>query len=230
MKILIVEDEKDIAHNIAEYLRDEAFTVDIAYDGETAVESICNPNLGYECILLDILLPKKNGLTVCREVRSLGVKTPIIMLTALDSLDNLTTGLDIGADDYIAKPFSFRELISRIKAVTRRTSLAEIEWSRLRVADLELDTKTKTAFRWGREIPLSRIHFQILEVLMRHAGSVLSKSDIENRVWESKKELWSDVVRTHIQMLRVQIDRDFDTKLIQTVRGLGYKIQAPENM
>ena len=127
MKILIVEDEKDIAHNIAEYLRDEAFTVDIAYDGETAVESICNPNLGYECILLDILLPKKNGLTVCREVRSLGVKTPIIMLTALDSLDNLTTGLDIGADDYIAKPFSFRELISRIKAVTRRTSLAEIE-------------------------------------------------------------------------------------------------------
>ena len=127
MKILIVEDEKDIAHNIAEYLRSEAFTVDIAYDGVSAVESICNNNLGYECILLDILLPKKNGLTVCREVRSLGVKTPIIMLTALDSLDNLTTGLDIGADDYIAKPFSFRELISRIKAVTRRTSLAEIE-------------------------------------------------------------------------------------------------------
>ena len=127
MKILIVEDEKDIAHNIAEYLRDEAFTVDIAYDGETAVESICNPNLGYECILLDILLPKKNGLTVCREVRSLGVKTPIIMLTALDSLDNLTNGLDIGADDYMAKPFSFRELISRIKALTRRTALADTE-------------------------------------------------------------------------------------------------------
>ena len=127
MKILIVEDEKDIAHNIAEYLRSEAFTVDIAYDGVSAVESICNNNLGYECILLDILLPQKDGLTVCREVRSLGVKTPIIMLTALDSLDNLTNGLDTGADDYMAKPFSFRELISRIKAVTRRTSLAEIE-------------------------------------------------------------------------------------------------------
>ena len=127
MKILIVEDEKDIAHNIAEYLRSEAFTVDIAYDGVSAVESICNNNLGYECILLDILLPKKNGLTVCREVRSLGVKTPIIMLTALDSLDNLTNGLDTGADDYMAKPFSFRELISRIKALTRRTALADTE-------------------------------------------------------------------------------------------------------
>ena len=127
MKILIVEDEQDIAHNIAEYLRSEAFTVDIAYDGVSAVESICNNNLGYECILLDILLPKKNGLTVCREVRSLGVKTPIIMLTALDSLDNLTNGLDTGADDYMAKPFSFRELISRIKALTRRTALADTE-------------------------------------------------------------------------------------------------------
>ena len=127
MKILIVEDEKDIAHNIAEYLRSEAFTVDIAYDGVSAVESICNNNLGYECILLDILLPQKDGLTVCREVRSLGVKTPIIMLTALDSLDNLTNGLDTGADDYMAKPFSFRELISRIKALTRRTALADTE-------------------------------------------------------------------------------------------------------
>ena len=119
MKILIVEDEQDIAHNIAEYLRNEAFTVDTVYDGESAIQSICKEHLGYECILLDVLLPQKDGLTVCREVRSLGVKTPIIMLTALDSLDNLTNGLDTGADDYMAKPFSFRELISRIKALTR---------------------------------------------------------------------------------------------------------------
>ena len=127
MKILIVEDEQDIAHNIAEYLRNEAFTVDTVYDGESAIQSICKEHLGYECILLDVLLPQKDGLTVCREVRSLGVKTPIIMLTALDSLDNLTNGLDIGADDYMAKPFSFRELISRIKALTRRTALADTE-------------------------------------------------------------------------------------------------------
>lgn len=127
MKILIVEDEKDIAENIAEYLRDEAFTVDIVHDGESAIEAISNEGAGYECILLDILLPKKSGLIVCQEIRALGIKTPVIMLTALDTTDNITNGLDMGADDYIAKPFAFRELISRIKAVTRRTALADTD-------------------------------------------------------------------------------------------------------
>lgn len=223
MRILLIEDDKYIAQNIREFLEQNTFSVDVTNDGEEGFR-LAKSSTPYDCIILDRMLPSKEGTIICRELRAMGIKTPILMLTAKDTIDAKIEGLDSGADDYIVKPFSLREILSRLNALIRRSYDNLSAGIELRVADLCLDTKTKKVIRAGKEIPLSKKHFQLLEFLMRNKGSVLSKSEIEEHIWDMNADLWSDVVRSHIQILRTKIDKDFDKKLIRTVHSMGYTI------
>ncbi|MDD4151949.1 MAG: response regulator transcription factor [Candidatus Gracilibacteria bacterium] len=223
MKILLIEDEPQISKNIEEFLKQNTFAVDIAMDGEQGFHLAKSSN-PYDIIILDLMLPKKDGISVCRDLRKLDIKTPIIMLTAKDTIDNKIEGLDSGADDYIVKPFSLRELLSRINSIIRRSYDNLEDGTKLIVGDLILDTKTKKIRRSGKDIILSKKHFQILELLMRNKGKVISKQEIEEQLWDMNSELWSDVVRSHIQIIRSKIDKDFDKKLIKTMHSMGYTI------
>jgi DNA-binding response OmpR family regulator len=173
---------------------------------------------------LDLMLPKKDWISICKDLRWLWVKTPIIILTAKDAIDSKIEWLDIWADDYIIKPFSLRELLSRINALIRRTYNNLEDGTKLIVDNLILDTKTKKVTRWWKEIVLSKKHFQILELLMRNKWNVLSKQEIEEQLWDMNAELWSDVVRSHIQIIRTKIDKDFPKKLIKTFHSMWYSI------
>ena len=223
MRILLVEDDSEIGKNIREFLMQNTFSVDLVSDGEEAF-SLAKSSTPYDIIILDIMLPRRDGISICRDLRSLGIRTPIIMLTARDSVDAKIEGLDTGADDYIVKPFSLRELLSRMNVLLRRKYDTMEDGTELKIADLILSTKTKRVTRSGQDITLSKKHFQLLELLMRNRGRVLSKSEIEEHIWDINAELWSDVVRSHIQVLRSKIDRDFEKKLIKTIHGMGYTI------
>jgi DNA-binding response OmpR family regulator len=225
MRILVVEDESAIAKNIAEYLRQQTFAVDIAHDGNQGWELARNHS--YDICLLDWMLPGMTGLELCQRLRGINPKAAIIMLTARDTLDDRVTGLGTGADDYLVKPFELRELLARIQALLRRASHSDVDGQILHIDDLSLNTDTKHVERAGKEIHLTRKLYQLLEFLMRSAGKVLSKSDIEAHVWDAQAELWSDVVRSHIQKLREKIDKGHKTKLIRTVHGMGYTIDKP---
>ena len=222
MRILIVEDEHGIAENIAEYLRQHSFAVDIAEDGKKGWElASANP---YDMILLDWMLPGMSGIELCTKIREKEAQAAIIMLTAKDTLDDKVEGLTTGADDYIVKPFELRELLARIQTQLRRQYRNQPQQGILRVGDLTLDLERREAKREGKRIILTKKLFQLLEYLMRNAGRVVTKSDIETHIWDTRAELWSDVVRSHLQKLREKVDKDFEKKLIHTVHGFGYKI------
>jgi DNA-binding response OmpR family regulator len=227
MRILIVEDEPAIAKNIAEYLRQQTFAVDIAYDGNKGWEFAKNNT--YDVCLLDWMLPGMTGLELCQKLRGINPQAAIIMLTARDTLDDRVTGLGTGADDYLVKPFELRELLARIQALLRRSSRTEVDGQILRVGDLSLNTDTKHVERAGKEIHLTRKLYQLLEFLMRNAGKVVSKSDIEAHVWDAHAELWSDVVRSHIQKLRKELDDGSSIQIIRTVHGMGYTIDPSQH-
>lgn len=222
MRILIVEDEKNIAHNIAEYLRQHAFSVDIAYDGKQAWKLI--HSAPYDVVLLDWMLPEMDGLELCQKIRDENLDLLILMLTAKDTLDDKVLGLDRGADDYLVKPFELRELHARIQALLRRKYRNQAHNNVLRVGDLTLDIGAQEVRRKGKPILLTRKLYQLLEFLMRNKDRVVSKSEIEAHIWDANAELWSDVVRSHMQKLREKVDRGFSKKLIHTVHGMGYKI------
>ncbi len=228
MKILVVEDERGIAENIAEYLRQYSFAVDTAYDGNTGLE-LAKSNT-YDIALLDWMLPGTDGLTLCKMLRKEFPQLGIIMLTAKDTIDDRVSGLDTGADDYIVKPFALKELMARIQSLLRRSYRNQPDAShQLTVGDLSLDLQTRTASREGKSIVLTKKLFQILELLMRNANRVVSKAEIEAHIWDASAELWSDVVRSHMQKLREKVDKDFDKKLIRTAHGTGYMItDAPD--
>jgi DNA-binding response OmpR family regulator len=222
MRILVVEDERRIAAFIERGLEEEHYAVDVAYDGEEALDWAAV--VDYDLILLDILLPKKDGIQVCRELRDRGSKVPILMLTARDAVEDRVRGLDSGADDYLVKPFAFQELLARIRALLRRQS--EVKTTQIQVGDLVLDTVTRRATRAGQVIELTAREYALLEFLMRHPRQVLSRTQIGEHVWDYDFFSTSNVVDVYIGYLRRKIDRDFDVKLIQTVRGAGYKIEA----
>jgi heavy metal response regulator len=222
MRILVVEDERRIAAFIKRGLEEERYAVDVAYDGQEALDWATV--VDYDLIVLDILLPKKDGIQVCRELRDRGSKVPILMLTARDAIKDRVRGLDSGADDYLVKPFAFQELLARIRALLRRQS--EVKTTQLQLADLVLDTVTHRATRAGRLIELTSREYALLEFLMRHPRQVLSRTQIAEHVWDYGFYLTSNVVDVYIGYLRSKIDKDFDVKLIQTVRGAGYKIEA----
>jgi heavy metal response regulator len=222
MRILVVEDERRITAFIKRGLEEEHYAVDVAYDGEEALDWVAM--VDYDLIVLDVLLPKKDGIEVCRELRAQGNKVPILMLTARDAIEDRVQGLDSGADDYLVKPFAFQELLARIRALLRRSG--EIKTPRLQVGDLVLDTITHRASRGGQVIELTAREYALLEFLMRHPGQVLSRTQILEHVWNYDFFTTSNVVDVYISYLRRKIDRGFEVKLLQTVRGVGYKIEA----
>jgi len=222
MRILVVEDERRITAFIKQGLEEENYAVDVAYDGIEALDWASAVN--YDLILLDVLLPHKDGIEVCRELRAQGSGVPILMLTARDAVEDRVRGLDSGADDYLVKPFAFQELLARMRALLRRGS--EAKTTRLQVGDLILDTLTRQAFRNERVIELSTREYALLEFLMRHPSQVLSRTQIADHVWSYDFFTASNVVDVYIGYLRRKIDDGFAIKLIQTVRGAGYKIEA----
>jgi DNA-binding response OmpR family regulator len=222
MRILVVEDERRITAFIKQGLEEENYAVDVAYDGVEALDWASA--VDYDLILLDVLLPHKNGIEVCRELRAQGRDVPVLMLTARDAVEDRVRGLDSGADDYLVKPFAFQELLARIRALLRRGG--ETKTMRLQVGDLILDTLARRASRGGRVIELSTREYALLEFLMRHPGQVLGRTQIVDHVWSYDFLTTSNVVDVYIGYLRRKIDDDFEIKLIQTVRSAGYKIEA----
>jgi two-component system, OmpR family, copper resistance phosphate regulon response regulator CusR len=220
--ILVVEDERKIREFLRRGLEEEGYTVKVAADGEAGFE-LASGN-AYDLIVLDLLLPRRDGLDVCRALRAGGVTTPVLMLTARDTVTDRVTGLDVGADDYLTKPFAFEELLARIRALLRREGTARPPV--LRVADLVLDPATRTVTRRGQTVDLTNREYQLLHLLMRHPGQVLGRALIEERVWGYDFDSGSNVVDAYIRLLRRKIDRGYPTQLIHTVRGAGYALRA----
>ena len=221
VRILVIEDNSDIAANLGDYLEDRGHTVDFAADGVTGLHLAVVHE--FDAIVLDLNLPGMDGIEVCRKLRNEARKqTPVLMLTARDSLDNKLAGFDSGADDYLIKPFAFTELLARIQALIRRATAAPAS-TQVTVGDLTLDLRTRRAVRAGREIEALRPReFALLEYLMRNAGRVVSKTMILSHVWDYSFDPRTNVVDVLVHRLREKIDRDFDHKMIQTVRGMGY--------
>lgn len=223
MRILIVEDEPKVAAFIKKGLEEQAYEVDQAYDGffgkKLALEN------EYDLIILDVILPQKNGLEVCREIRPFKPGVPILMLTALGSTDDKIMGLDSGADDYLVKPFVFQELLARIRALTRRSYDAPAN-EILRLADLEMNLTKKAVTRSGKPISLTAREFSLLHYLMRNKERVVSRVDIIEQVWETSFDTGSNVIDVYINFLRKKIDKDFSPKLIHTLVGMGYVLKA----
>ncbi|HNS35695.1 MAG TPA: response regulator transcription factor [Mesotoga sp.] len=222
MKVLVVEDERDLGRLLKEFLEREGFVVETAADGE---EGLYMATSGpFDVIVLDILLPKLNGWQVLEGIRSSGSKIPVLMLTALDGIEDKVKGFYLGADDYLSKPFDIRELVVRIQSLLRRSQPVGTPSSILKVGDLALDMSLKTVIRGNERIALRKKEYQILEYLMLNSGRVVPKSELEEHLWNEDDELWSDVIRSHIKNLRKKIDGGHKKKLIKTVRGMGYEI------
>jgi two-component system, OmpR family, response regulator len=221
MKVLVVEDEHRIAEAIKEGLVNESYAVDLAFDGEDGYNAASADE--YDVIILDVMMPGMDGNEVCKKLRQDGDHTPIMMLTAKDQDNDIVRGLDSGADDYLAKPFSFEVLLARLRALLRRPkdSLGES----LVVGSLELDPVTKRVKRDDKEIELSKKEYSILEYMMRHSGQLLSKNNIISHVWDFDADVLPNNVEVFINFLRNKIDRPFDKPLIHTVRGFGYRLQ-----
>ena len=220
MRILIAEDERDLNNLIYKRLSRAGYSVDCAFDGDEALDYIDAGE--YDCILLDIMMPVLDGYGVLKAMRQRGLNVPVIFLTAKDSVDDKIRGLDMGANDYIVKPFSFDELLARIRANTRQENN---QTSVYRISDLTLDTASHKVTRNDREITLSAKEFQLLEYLMKNAGKVLSRESIENHIWNFDYEGGTNVVDVYISYLRQKIDSKSDIKLIKTVRGVGYTVR-----
>jgi len=222
MKILVVEDEERVAQFIQKGLKEEGHAVDVSYDGEDG--SFLAEVNDYDLILLDVMLPKKNGISVCREIRARGVVTPVLMLTARDSVEDRVRGLDAGADDYLVKPFAFEELLARVRALLRRRS--DTKTPTLQLADLELDPITRLVTRAGKPIRLTTKEYSLLEYLLRNANKVLSRTLIGEHVWDMNFDPESNVIDVYISHLRNKIDKGYDVPLLHTMRGQGYLLSA----
>lgn len=224
MRLLIVEDEKDLREILKKRLVKEKYSVDACGNGLEAMDYI--DMTSYDGMILDIMVPGKDGLSILKEVRNQGKDTPILMLTAKDGIEDRVKGLDLGADDYLVKPFAFDELLARIRVMMRRKP--SFTFNRLEVADLILDRDTKQVWRNGKEIFLSAKEFMILECLMRNKNVVLSRNQIEQNAWDFNFEGSSNVIDVYIRYLRKKIDEGFERKLIHTVRGAGYVLRDVE--
>jgi len=218
MRILIVEDEKKLAENITEKLQLELFTVDWVADGELGLDQALTEE--YDLIILDIMLPKKTGLAILSELRDAKLTTPVLLLTALSHVEDKVKGLDLGADDYLTKPFAMAELLARVRLLLRR--VGDQKSSCLDIADLILDTKTHEVFRNNQLIDLTPKEYAILEFMLYNKNHTLSRLTIAEHVWGYNVETMTNFVDVHIKNLRQKIDNQFSTKLIHTIRGIGY--------
>jgi DNA-binding response OmpR family regulator len=220
MKILVVEDEHLIATSIKKGLEQEKYIVDVAFDGLEGYDLASSGD--YDLIILDLMLPKIDGLSICRRIRQEKNHTPILMLTAKSQLEDKVVGLDSGADDYLTKPFAFEELLARIRALARRPQSAVSEV--LSFGDLSFDVSTLEVSRRGKNIKLSGKEYALLECLMRHPKQILSKDQLIKHVWSYESNILPNTVEVYIRNLRQKIDKNYKVKLIKTVRGFGYKI------
>jgi two-component system copper resistance phosphate regulon response regulator CusR len=218
MRILVVEDQEHVARVLAKGLREESFAVDIASDGRQAL--FLAETSAYDLILLDVLLPEVDGLEVCRTLRANDVVTPVLMLTARDSVAAKIDGLNLGADDYLTKPFDFNELLARVRALLRRGPLYRAP--RLAVADLELDTNTHEAARGGHRIGLTAKEYALLEHFMRNPSRIVTRAHISEHVWDESFDPFSNIVEIYVSRLRRKVDDGFSPKLLHTRRGAGY--------
>ena len=218
MRILVVEDDDKAARLLGKGLREEGFAVDVAHDGDQGDELLAVNT--YDVVILDWLLPGKDGLALCRDVRARGVQTPVLMLTARQALSDRVTGLNLGADDYLTKPFAFAELLARIHALLRRSEMSRPPV--IEVADLTLDPRSHEVRRAGTPLHLTPREYAILEVLMRRAGEVVARSRLAESVWEEEQDRLTNLLDVHVSHLRRKVDRPGLAPLIHTVRGRGF--------
>lgn len=224
MRILVAEDEPRLAALLEQSLAEVGWQVDVHPDGRSALAAAMSGSPPYDVLLLDWMLPQLDGVTVCRRLRDVGVRTPVLMLTARGSVPDRIAGLDAGADDYLVKPFDLDELFARVRALHRRVT--EDEAQPLRVGGLVLDPAARRTSRDGVEIELSAREFDILELLMRRAGRVVTRFTILDEVWDGETDLRSNVIDVHVAGLRAKIDKPFGTQTITTLRGSGYRLEA----
>jgi len=222
MRILLVEDEPRMANVIAKGLREHSYAVDVAQDGDAGLYQTAINN--YDVIVLDVLLPQRDGFEVCRELRRRGNATPVLMLTARAAIDDRITGFDAGADDYLTKPFSFRELLARIRALLRRDS--QLRPDVLEIADLVVDSASHRVCRANRDVPLTAKEYALLEYLARRAGQLVSRSEIAAHVWDDSFDPFSNIIEVYINRLRKKIDGNHSIKLLHTRRGEGYILES----
>ena len=221
MKILVVEDEQKVAEFIKKGLEESSFKVDTAHDGVVA-KHLAFANQ-YDLIILDIIIPKLNGLELAKELRNHKIATPILMLTALGKTDDKITGFDSGADDYLTKPFEFRELLARVKALTKRSQSDTQYVSRtLAIGDLEMNLESHTVLRGGQKIELTAKEFALLEYFIRNKGKAISRAEIAEKVWGINFDTGTNVIDVYVNFLRKKVDKAFDKKLIHTLIGMGY--------
>lgn len=224
MRILLVDDEIEMATPLSQILTQQGYRVDVAYDGDKGNQLVDENR--YDLLILDWMLPKKSGLEICQQLRSRGDTTPVLFLTAKDTIDDRVVGLDAGADDYLVKPFELRELLARVRALLRRPpTLEPMPSPRLQVNDLELDSENQLAYRQGRAIELSEKETQLLEYLMQHPNQLLTHDQIHQHLWgESDEKPTSNALAAQIRLLRRKIETDGETPIINTVYGKGYRL------
>ena len=223
MRILLVDDEVELTDPLSRVLTREGYTVDVAYDGAQGSQLAAQG--GYDLLILDWMLPQETGLEICQQLRRTGQTTPVLFLTAKDTVDDRVQGLDAGADDYLVKPFELRELLARVRALLRRSSAEALAATtqRLQVADLELDCENQLAYRQGRMIELSEKECHLLEYFMRHAGQLLTHTQIHQHLWKDGEQPSSNVLAALIRLLRRKIEVTGETPLVHTVYGKGYR-------
>ncbi len=221
---MLIEDEPKTLQSLRQGLEENGYEVDIAYDGLIGLQLAKRG--GYVLIISDIIMPGMNGLELCREFRKTDQHTPILMLSALGTTDDKVTGLDVGADDYLVKPFEFKELLARVRALTKRSSGVAQTSNVLRFADLEVNLDAKTVFRSETKIELTVREFNLLVYLIRNQGRVVSKAEIAERVWDMNFDSGTNVIEVYVNYLRKKVDRDFPVKLIHTQFGMGYVLKT----
>ena len=228
MNILIIEDEPKVVSFLKMGLEEQGYHVEVAFDGLTGERMLVNKQLKFDLVIMDIMLPYQNGYELCQKARAFHPHIPIIMLSALGTTDDKVKGFDLGADDYLVKPFEFVELLARIKALTKRSSGILHTSHSIKIADLELDMDKKKAIRDGKPIELTAKEYSLLEMLMRNKGRILSREEIAEKVWEITFDTGTNVVDVYINFLRKKVDKDFEPKLIQTKVGMGYMIDCED--
>ena len=225
MRILIAEDDKTLAENLRQVLMEQGNAVDVAHDGQSAW--LLGGTEAYDVIILDIMLPKRSGLDVLRNLREAKISIPVLLLTARDAVTDKVTGLDLGADDYMTKPFALTELLARVRSLGRRKGKMELPV--LSCSDLTIDTATHQTFRGKREISLTAKEFALLVYLVTHKGAVVTHSDIVEKVWDVNFDMFSDVLKVMISRLRKKMEAEGEKPLIHTVRGVGYILKEPSD-